>query len=176
MGCGLGVVLRAARLLRERGRRDVRFLLVGDGAIRERLERAAREAGLDEVVFTGRLDKARMPELLAAADVVSCTDPHGAFKTVLPSKIFEASAMRKRSLGVEGFAADLVGSAEAGLCIEPENEAELLAAVERRAADPVLARRLGDAGREHIAARYSYDRLAAEYAERLASLLAARRS
>jgi glycosyltransferase involved in cell wall biosynthesis len=176
MGCGLDVALRAARRLREAGRDDVRFLLVGDGAVREELEAQARSEGLSQVVFTGRQPKASMPEFLAAADAclvhLTRTD---LFKTVLPSKIFEAAAMRKPIvLGVEGFAAELVGSAQAGLCIEPENEGELLAALERLRADPALARALGDAGHANIAERYSYDRLAREYAERLASLVAAR--
>lgn len=176
MGCGLDVVLRAARELRDAGRDDVRFLLVGDGAVREELEAQARAEDLTGVVFTGRQPKASMPEFLAAADacLVHLTRTE-LFKTVLPSKIFEAAAMRKPIvLGVEGFAAELVGEAGAGICIEPENEGELLAAVERLAGDRALARRLGDAGGERIAARYSYDRLAAEYAERLEALLAAR--
>ena len=42
MGCGLDVVLRAARQLRDEGRDDIRFLLVGDGAVRGELEQMAR--------------------------------------------------------------------------------------------------------------------------------------
>jgi glycosyltransferase involved in cell wall biosynthesis len=173
MGCGLEVVLRAARVLRESGRDDVRFLLVGDGAVREELEARARAEGLSAVIFTGRQPKASMPEFLAATDacLVHLTRTE-LFKTVMPSKIFEAAAMRKPIvLGVEGYAAELVTDAGAGLCMEPENAGELLAAVERLAADPALARRLGDSGFERIAQRHSYDRLAAEYAERLAALL-----
>ena len=64
-----------------------------------------------------------------------------------------------------------MGEAGAGICIEPENEDELLAALERLVADPDLARRLGEAGYERIARRYSYDRLAAEYALLLEHLL-----
>ncbi len=174
MGCGLDVALRAGRLLRERGREDVRFLLVGDGAIRERLEREAREAGLANVVFTGRLDKARMPEVLAAADACLVhLARRELFTTVLPSKIFEAAAMsRPIVLGVEGFAAELVAGAGAGLCIEPENEAQLVEAVLRLADDRALARRLGAAGRTELAARYDYDDLAARYAELLGKIAA----
>jgi glycosyltransferase involved in cell wall biosynthesis len=177
MGCGLEVVLRAARKLREAGRDDLRFLLVGDGAVREELEARAKQEGLSAVIFTGRQPKASMPAFLAATDVclVHLTRTE-LFKTVLPSKIFEAGAMRKPIvLGVEGFAAELVNEAGAGLCMEPENEGELLAALERLAADPALARRLGEAGHERIAKRHSYDRLAADYAERLAALLAGAR-
>ncbi len=174
MSCGLDVVLRAGRLLRERGRDDVRFLLVGDGAVRERLQRQAGEAGLPNVVFTGRLDKRRMPEVLAAADACLVHLARSElFTTVLPSKIFEAAAMaRPIVLGVQGFAAELVSDAEAGLCIEPENEQDLVEAVLRLADDPALARRLGAAGRAEIAARYDYDELAARYADLLAKIAA----
>jgi glycosyltransferase involved in cell wall biosynthesis len=166
MGSGLAVVLRAAERLREQGRRDVVFLLVGDGAVREDLEREARERGLAQVVFTGRLPKSEMPGVLAASDaclVHLARQP--LFRTVMPSKIFEAAAMaRPIVLGVEGFAAEVVEGAGAGICIEPENAEQLVAAVLRLAADRELGRRLGRAGQERIAAAYDYSELARAYA------------
>jgi len=175
MGCGLEIVLRAARRLRAEGRDDVRFLLVGDGAVREELEAQARAEGLDAVVFTGRLPKARMPEVLAAADacLVHLTRTP-LFRTVLPSKIFEAAAMAKPIvLGVEGFAADLVGRAGAGICIEPENEAQLLEAVSRLAADPSLGRKLGEAGLEQLGRPYDWNGLAKTYLATLQAVASA---
>jgi glycosyltransferase involved in cell wall biosynthesis len=175
MGCGLGVVLRAARLLRERGRDDVRFLLVGDGAVRQELEREAGAEGLDGVVFIGRQPKQRIPDFIAASDacLVHLTRTK-LFETVLPSKIFEAAAMAKPIiLGVEGFAAELVGGAEAGLCIEPENEVELVDALTQLARDPALARRLGRSGLDRIAARYDIETLAGVYLDELERLASA---
>lgn len=175
MGCGLAVALRAAEKLRALGRRDVVLLLVGDGAVREELEAQARAAGLDRVVFTGRLPKAEMPQVLAASDACLVhLARRELFRTVLPSKIFEAAAMEKPIvLGVEGFAAELVSQAGAGLCIEPENEDQLVDAVLRLAGDRELGRRLGRAGRERIAQAYEYGTLAREYAELLRSVAAA---
>lgn len=44
------------------------------------------------------------------------------FKTVLPSKMLEATAMAKPTiLGVGGYAAQFLREADAGICIEPEN-------------------------------------------------------
>jgi len=49
------------------------------------------------------------------------------FKTVIPSKIFEASAMQKPTLlGVEGQAQEIIEKYNAGLCFEPENEEDFL--------------------------------------------------
>jgi glycosyltransferase involved in cell wall biosynthesis len=175
MGCGLAVVLRAAEALREQGRDDVVFLLVGDGAVREELEREARERGLSRVVFTGRLPKAEMPAVLAASDACLVhLARRELFRSVMPSKIFEAAAMAKPIvLGVEGFAAEVVADAGAGICIEPENAGQLVEAVLRLAADRELARSLGRAGRERIAAAYDYGELARKYGELIRGVLAA---
>jgi len=167
MGSGLEVVLRAARLLRDEGRDDIVFMLVGDGAVREALERTARQEGLKRVVFTGRQDKRVVPDFLSMADACLVhLVRRDLFRTVLPSKIFEAAAMKKPIiLGVEGSAAQIVEEANAGICIEPENEAELVETVTRLAQDRELARRMGQAGFDSIAAIYDYDRLAEKYAE-----------
>ncbi len=165
MGSGLEIALRAARRLRDAGRDDVRLLLVGDGAVRDQLERRAGAEGLEQLVFAGQQPKARMPEFLAATDacLVHLTRTE-LFKTVLPSKIFEASASGKPIiLGVEGLAAELVSSAEAGVCIEPENEGELVEAVTKLASDRALAAKLGCNGRERIAPHFDIERLAGEY-------------
>jgi len=165
MASGLDVVLRAARLLRDRGRDDVVFLLVGDGAIREELEARARAEGLGPVRFTGRQDKSRIPDFLQATDACLVhLAKRDLFRSVMPSKIFEAAAAaRPIVLGVEGHAADFVRAAEAGLCIEPENEEELVTAVCRLADDPALREKLGRSGLERIATRFDYDALAGRY-------------
>jgi glycosyltransferase involved in cell wall biosynthesis len=164
--CGLDVVLRAARILREKGRDDVAFVLVGDGAIRERLEATAREEGLTRIVFTGRQDKRKMPDYLAMSDACLIhLARKDLFRTVLPSKIFEAAAMRRPIvLGVEGRAAEVVEGGGAGICIEPENEHELVEAIETLAANRQLGEEYGRAGSEKIATQYDYDRLAEQYA------------
>src|SRR5450756_3082475 len=53
MASGLEVALGAARRLKEQGRDDIAFLLIGDGAVRADLESQARAQGLDNVAFTG---------------------------------------------------------------------------------------------------------------------------
>jgi hypothetical protein len=78
------------------------------------------------------------------------------FKTVLPSKIFEAASMeRPILLGVEGYSADLIRAAEAGLCIEPENAEELVVAVCRLADEPTLGAQFGKHERRSIQEKLS---------------------
>jgi glycosyltransferase involved in cell wall biosynthesis len=165
MACGLRVVLDAARILRERGLHDVVFLMVGDGAAREELEAEARSAGLDAVRFLGRQPKSRVPPLLSLSDAALVhLKREPLFLTVLPSKIFEAAAMgRPILLGVEGHAATLVSESEMGLCFEPENAEQLVAALERLRSDPELRRQLGENGQQLVTKSFNRDSLARQF-------------
>jgi len=165
MSHGLAVVLRAARILKGKGRTDIRFLFVGDGAEREALEQEARANGLESVIFLGRQDKNMVPRLLSVSDVCLVHVKRLAlYRSVLPSKIFEAWAMAKPVvLGVEGCAAEVVEAAGGGVCVEPENEQQLVAAVESLADDHGLSESLGQAGRDYVVRHFSRDALAKDY-------------
>ncbi len=165
MACGLDVVLRAAKILETAGRDDIRFLLVGDGAVREELQAAARDAGLRTVVFGGLQPKRGLSRYYSISDACLVhLKKKELFETVLPSKLLEAMSMAKPIiLGVRGSAAEVLRQASAGICIEPENEAELLAAIERLAADRPLAAELGRAGQAYTAEHFDLDVLARKY-------------
>lgn len=167
MACGLDVVLRTARKLKEQGERGIRFLLVGDGAERARLQRDARTAGLDLVIFTGRLERDKLPDLLASCQACLVhLRSSDTFETVLPSKIFEAAAMeRPIVLGVRGCAAELVREAACGICVEPEDEDDLLAALFRLRDEPEFAATCGRSGREYVMQHFNCNVLAEQYIE-----------
>lgn len=163
MAHGLDTILRAAQHLSERD--DIVFLLVGDGAERSNLERQRREMGLDNVIMLGQQPKARMPEVLAAADacLVLLRDM-ALFQTVIPSKIFEAMAMeRPIILGVKGESKEIVESCKCGLCITPESDTELVEAVCQLANHPAQARELGMNGRVQVSGKYNRGVLAETY-------------
>jgi glycosyltransferase involved in cell wall biosynthesis len=165
MAHGLGTIMRAAkRLENEPG---IRFLLVGDGAEREKLLKEKEEMGLTNVIMLGQQPKERMPEFLAASDAcLVLLIKSELFKTVLPSKIFEAMAMKRPIiLGVEGESRELVEAGGCGLCIEPENDRELAEAVLRLAREPQLGAELGERGAEFVARRFDREVLAMEYLE-----------
>lgn len=174
MAAGLDVVLRAVTVLRERGESGVRFLIVGDGAERERLQREAVSAGMAEITFTGRLDKGEIPGVLA---VSNCCLIHlrrlRLFETVLPSKLFEAAAMAKPViLGVRGEAQALLEDIEGGIPIEPESETELVDAVLKLSRDRQLARSFGEKALEATSEKYARASLAAQYLDILNATVA----
>jgi len=166
---GLDVVLDAAELLRQQGRDDVVFWLVGEGARKAELQAEAQRRGLDgRVVFTGALPKEEMPRVLASADAclvhLRRTE---LFETVIPSKIFEMMAMGKPIImGVRGDALQIVEESGAGVPMEPEDPVSLLGCVEqaRKAAWAVEHTKKV---RDYLAKYYSRDLLAGRFLELL---------
>ena len=165
MAHGLEVVNEAAALLKARGRDDIHFLIVGDGARREALQADAADRGLgDRVVFVGRLPKSAMPQVLAASD---CCLVHlrgcELFGTVIPSKIFETMAMgRPIIMAVPGQAAEIVRTADAGITMTPDDADDLVRCVTQLTDDDALRERLGSRGPRFVRERYSRDALAAK--------------
>lgn len=125
MAHGLDVMLEAAEQLQDDDR--IRFLLVGDGSERVRLEEEVARRGLGNVVMLGQQPKHRMPAIWSISNVsLVVLRRLELFKTVIPSKIFESMAMKKPIiLGVEGESRALIEEANAGICIQPENSEQL---------------------------------------------------
>lgn len=176
MAHGLDTILEAAELLVDDPR--IVFLLVGDGAERRRLERRRNEMRLDNVFFLGQLPKEAMPTVWAATDAsLILLRRNDLFKTVLPSKMFEAMAMRRPIiLGLEGEARALLEQAGAGIAVTPESAAELAAAVTRLADDRELGARFGASGCAHVREHYNREKLALRYLDVLEDLAASARS
>jgi hypothetical protein len=174
MASGLDIVLRAADQMKRAGCKDVVFMLVGDGAVLKDLRNEARDMGLDNVIFTGRLAKQEIPLYLATVDACLIhLRKRDLFRYVLPSKIFEAGGMgRPIILGVEGCAADLVRQMGAGILIEPENDKQLIDAVRKLADDPAICRQFGRAGHDFVIRNYNRDKLSADYLAILADVVA----
>ncbi len=170
----LDTVLEAAELLRDRN--DIAFLLVGDGAERERLVGEVAARGLSNVVMLGQQPKSAMPGIWAASDAALVLLRRvDTFKTVIPSKMFEAMAMAcPMILGVEGEAKALMEAGGAGIAITPESATELAAAVTRLADDPAFAAQLGESGRSFVAREFDRRVLAERLLGEMQALVAAR--
>ena len=158
---GLESLLEAARLLEDRP--EIVFALFGDGPRKPDLMAAAGRAR--NVVFLPAQPASRMREVLAAFDVaVVPLRRLPLFRGALPSKMFEAMAAGlPLVLGVEGEAAAIVEGAGAGVCVEPESPRALADAVRKLADDPAERRRMGEAARRCVAARYNRETIGNQF-------------
>ncbi|GKS58331.1 glycosyltransferase WbuB [Nitrospira sp.] len=162
---GLELILDVAATVRDLS--HVQFVLVGEGAERESLERRIESENLSNVRLLRPQPKEQIPALLAASDVAFLTLKFN-IPGAVPSKIYEAMATGLPILFAgEGEAARRIREAGAGLAIPYGDVRGLEKAVRYFAAAEPLRQQLGQAGR--LAAEKSYSRKA--IARRLHTLL-----
>lgn len=151
----IDMLIEAARRLAPRC--CVRFLVVGDGVLRPRLEQQIHEAGLTErMSLLG--ERHDVPGLLALADIFALPS----VSEGMPIAIMEAMAI---GLPVVATAVDgtpeLVVDGETGLLVPARDPAAMAAALGRLIDDPNLRRELGVAGRERVHGSFSDKAMAA---------------
>jgi colanic acid biosynthesis glycosyl transferase WcaI len=172
MAHGLETIIAAASQLRETNP-EIVFLMLGEGAEKERVAALALQRGLKDLRFVDQQPREKIPAYIAASDVclvlLKKTD---LFKTVIPTKMLEfMSCARPVILGVDGQARAILEEARAGLVIEPENSDALVNAIHYLAANREEARELGQNGRAHILRKYSRHQTAEKYIRVLEHML-----
>jgi colanic acid biosynthesis glycosyl transferase WcaI len=172
MAHGLQTIVAAATQLQDTNP-EIAFLILGEGADKDRIVALARERGLNNLRFVDQQPRENIPAYICASDVclvlLKKTD---LFKTVLPSKMLEfMSCARPVILGVDGQARTILEQAGGGLVIEPENSDALVNAIRFLAANREMARDLGRNGREHMIRNFSRRQTAETYIRVLEQLL-----
>jgi len=135
--------IAAASLIRGKCRRDVRFVVVGDGVEREALERYSRELGVhDSLVFTG--NRTDIPDVMAALDVFVLSSVNEGFGRVLVEAMAAGTAVVSTMVG---GTVDVVEDGVSGILVPPSDSEALADAVSRVIETPGLMERLKEAGR-----------------------------
>ncbi|MBI4560759.1 MAG: glycosyltransferase, partial [Candidatus Rokubacteria bacterium] len=137
---------------------DCRFLVVGDGELRSRLEAQVRALGLDSRVhFLGW--RSDLPRVYADLDLVLLTSANEG----LPVSVIEAMAAARPVVATRvGGVPDLVEDGVAGLLVPPGNPGALAEAIVTLLADPERRRDMGEAGRKRVHPAFSASRLLAD--------------
>ncbi len=107
---------------------DIHFIFIGDGSQKNNIVNLAGTLSLKNITFLDPVSKVEVPKYLSIIDVsLAPLIKSDTFKTVIPSKIFESSAMQKPTLlGVQGQAQEIIEKYGAGVCFEPENEKDFI--------------------------------------------------
>jgi glycosyltransferase involved in cell wall biosynthesis len=141
-------VLDAARLVDGRG---VRFVLLGDGNDRERLQQRAKELSIGSVSFLDFAGPGRYEAILQAADVLLVNQGPSVGDMSLPSKLtsyFAAGQPVVAAIAPDSETAREIRAAHGGVLVPPAQPEALADGVLALREDPALREALGRHGRQ----------------------------
>ena len=149
---GIDLLLASVKhLVRELGRTDIQFVLVGDGPSRKRMEALSLEMGLGEfVTFLGRAPDDQLFSVLSSADVCVNPDRVNTMNNLSTmNKILEYMVMKKPIVQYE-VAEGRVSAAEASVYAKPNDPVDFALKIAALLGDPAAHERAGEIGRGRI--------------------------
>jgi glycosyltransferase involved in cell wall biosynthesis len=146
---------------------QLRFVVIGDGTLRGRLETLAKSLGVaEDLLFAG---ERRDPEnFYPALDIVALTSRNEGTPLTLIEAMANARPIIATAVGGVG---DLLGDATSsdqsapyiirarGISTPPSDPRAFAAGLVRMLEDPTLCREIGERGLQYVATNYSKDRL-----------------
>ena len=153
------IVKSADYLINRKGREDLRFVLVGDGAIRCQVEELAKSLGLGEkITFRGYLAGDSFVEALESFDIGVQPDPKNEMNNYMSS----CKAMDYMIAGIPIVAFDLLETRRmcgaAALYAKPNDVQSLAEKIERLVEDDDLRSKMGAIGRQRIEEYLSWEK------------------
>jgi len=150
------LIAAAARVVRQVP--DARFVILGEGELRESLERQIKDLGLERHVVLGGF-RDDVIGLLKSFDMfVMSSITEG-----LGTSILDAMACGKAVVGTRtGGIPEAVRDNETGLLVPPHDETALAAAIVRLLKDTPLCARMAAAGRQRAVEHFGVDRMVTE--------------
>jgi glycosyltransferase involved in cell wall biosynthesis len=169
---GLETMISAAERLQDAAP-NVLFLLVGEGADRERILAMAESKHLRNLRVVAQQPREKIPDYISASDAcLVLLKKSDVFETVIPTKMLEfMSCGRPVILGVNGQARQILERAKAGIYVEPENPAALCEAILKLQQQDLLRESLGRNGRDYVVNNLSRESTAAGYLDVLFRLV-----
>jgi glycosyltransferase involved in cell wall biosynthesis len=150
---------------------QIRFVLIGDGPEKDRLQKDAAVSGLSNVLFLPSQPMREIPKFINAADVTLAPLRKPQIRGTVPVKIYDSMACGVPVIvAAAGEAKRVVEEAEAGVAVEPGSEHALRDAILSLAVDPKMRTRMGQNGRKSAVTKYSRRMQAQQLSELLERL------
>jgi colanic acid biosynthesis glycosyl transferase WcaI len=149
-------VLHAAEILR--GKKDIQFVIVGEGVKKESLEAEVQAKQLTNVLFLPFQPREIFSEMLAAADLNLVTLNASSALSSLPSKIFNVMASARPVLAVTPPGSEImqiVEEAECGWNVPPQSPEKLAEVIIQLKSRESRLIQMGQNGRACLEKNYS---------------------
>jgi glycosyltransferase involved in cell wall biosynthesis len=165
---GLEIILKAAYLLKDQ--QNIQFIIQGSGPEKEKLLELKSKMNIENVHFLNPVSKKDMPSVLKSIDVALVPlRKLDLFQGAIPSKVFEALAMKKPLLlGVDGEARKhFIINGKAGRYFEPENEQELADNALFMGENPEQLKVMGENARTYVVQNFDRNKIASNLFQKL---------
>ncbi len=145
--------------------KEIKYVFVGDGKEKPRLQQLAAEHHLVNVLFLPAVAKNEMAEIVAAADIcVAILKPLELYKTTYPNKVFDyLAAGRPIVLAIDGVIREVVEAAGAGKFVSPGNSNEMAKVIVELYKDRATTRQMGLNGRKYVCKHFDRSQMAAQF-------------
>ncbi|CAK8717229.1 Glycosyltransferase subfamily 4-like N-terminal domain-containing protein [Candidatus Electrothrix gigas] len=133
MANGLDAVLKAAEVLQQRRRDDIKLLFIGDGKLKPQLRREAEKKELHNCLFLDPLPKQEIAAYLRGADIglMILANVPAFYYGTSPNKFFDYLAAGLPVLNnYPGWIADMINEYRCGYAVEPDNPERFADALE----------------------------------------------
>jgi phosphatidyl-myo-inositol dimannoside synthase len=172
---GQDVLIRSMEMIRG-AVPDAALLIVGAGPDEYRLRRVAEGAPAGSVYFAGQVPERDLPAYYAVGDVFAmpCRSRLGGLEVEGWGNVFiEAAACAMPVVvGDSGGAAETVVDGETGILVDGTDREHVAHAVATLLADPALARKMGEAGRDRVLRAHTWPTIARRLAGWLSDAVA----
>ena len=172
---GLETVVEAAVRLQQHP--DIAFVIVGEPKAIAKLQEYCNTCGVTNVHLLPFQPRAKLPEMLAAADVGLIVQKRNVVSFNMPSKtqvLLASGRAIVASVPSTGSAAKAIEKSRGGIVVAPENPEALAASVLELYQNPELAERLGYQGRQFAIDRYSFEQALSHYESLFYSVIESR--
>ena len=129
-----GTVIGTAKILKDKGYADIKWIIIGDGMSKKWLVDEVNKAGLtDCFTFIGRVPMEDIPKYTHIADgLFACLNKTDMLECTLPAKVFSYYAAGKPIiLSMDGEIQQIIKESKAGYAVDSENIQGLADAVEK---------------------------------------------
>jgi glycosyltransferase involved in cell wall biosynthesis len=138
----------------------IRFMFVGDGILRESLERSIEAQGLERhFLFTGLAPPAEIPELIGAMDMLVHVSLREGLARALPQALLAGKPVI--SYDIDG-AREVVLDGQTGFLLPPQSIGPLAESILRLASDSPLRESLGSQGRRLCQERFCHETMTSQ--------------
>ncbi len=154
--------------------REIQFVLVGDGAQRDHIEKRIHDEKIDNVHLFNFLPLVDYPDLLASADASLVTLEPGMEGLCVPSKFYGILSSARPTVGLMSpvcEVARVIQETECGIRIDVHDVEGLVKAILSLANDPIRATEMGLRARQVLEMKYSTDLVAASYLSTLSQVI-----